>query len=616
MKKLTAWLLLGVLLATALVGCSPAATPEDTQIPVESEKTPAPEPVQETAAAALFTPGTYAGEAEGMKGPIKVEVLVDETHILGIDVVAQQESERLFSYAVAAIPEAIIRNQSVAVDTVSGATMSSIGIIGAVKNALEQTGVDMRLFNKKVEKAPLVQGENETYDVVVVGAGASGLSAAVELGKNDDISILVLEKLPFTGGSFALSGGLFWTGNGSKYVTVPSFTPDSLLEWFEMRSETTSNAALVRHIANIAGETFDYLIDNGAPWNVESMNETYPNSGIYRFETNRGATLTKFRDDAAGNQAAEFMRQFAVQSGAEIRVNSKVTSLVVEGSAVKGVTVEDAEKTYTVYARKVILATGGFGYNPELLKEFDPDSATKWPFLSAGSTGDGIEMTRDLGVTVVGNGVMAYEALTAKMGYKGNIGSLVWVPELIVNREGKRFVDETGQSTDIALRTYLQTDDISFGIDDSEGNDRIEDYEAGVAQGLIYKADTLEDLAAQMGVDAKALVETVEKYNATAANGTPDEFGSVHSMMKPVTTAPYYGVPLRACIIGTMPGLLVSENCEVLGANSQPIENLFAAGELIFGNVFNRVYPATGTAVATAIYTGKIAGEAVNNQLD
>lgn len=561
-----------------------------------------------------FNAGTYEGEAEGMKGPIKVEVTVDEEKITEVKVLEHTESERLFNFANESIPSAIVQHQSVAVDTVAGATMSSIGIIEATKNALKKSGVDMALLNVKPEKPELVEGEDEDYDVVVIGAGAAGLSAAIELGKNDDISILVLEKMPFTGGSLALSGGLCWTGNGSKYVNEESFTPESLLEWFEMRSETESNAPLVKHIANVAGETFDYLIDNGAPWDTESATETYPDSGIYRFETNRGATLTKFRDDAAGNQAAEFLLNFAIDSGAEVRVNSKVTSLVVDNDVVKGVKVEDGEKKYTVNAKKVIIATGGFGNNPELLKEFDPDSAAKWPFLAAGSTGDGIEMTRELGVEIVGNGVMAYEALTPKMGYKGEIGSLVWVPELFVNKDGKRFVDETGQSTDIALQIYLQPEDIGYGIDDSK-SDRVEDYEKGVEQGLILKGDTLEELADAMGVNKENFLETVKKYNETVENGTEDEFGSIHEQMKPPTVGPFYAVPTRACIIGTMPGLLVSEDCEVIGRDGEPIENLFAAGEVMFGNIFNRVYPATGTAIAQAIYTGKIAGEAANKQL-
>jgi fumarate reductase flavoprotein subunit len=609
LKKILVYVLILSMIASMHVGCNQSSNQINNQDSNESSNQ-----APSDSSAIKFKAGTYVGESEGMKGPIKVQVTVDEEKIKEVKILEHVDSERLFNYANESIPAAIVENQSVAVDAVAGATMSSIGIIGAAKKALSQSGADLKLLDVKKEKPALVKGEDEYYDVVVAGAGASGLSAAIELAKNEDINILVLEKMPFTGGSLALSGGLFWTGNGSKYVTEESFTPESLLEWFEMRSETEANAPLVKHIADIAGETFDYLIDNGAPWDVDSVNETYPNSGIYRFETNRGATLTKFRDDAAGNQAAEFLINFAKEKGAEIRVNSKVTSLIVEDNVVKGVKVEDNEKEYTVNAKKVILATGGFGNNPKLLKELDPDSATKWPFLSAGSTGDGIEMTRELGVEIVGNGVMSYEALTPKMGYKGVVGSLVWVPELIVNKEGKRFVDETGQSTDIALQTYLQTDDISFGIHDSQG-DRIEDFEAGVEMGLIYKADTLEELADKIGLNKENFVATVEKYNTTVANGTEDEFGSVLSQMKPPTAGPFYAVPIHACIIGTMPGLKVDENCQVIGANGEPIENLFAAGELMFGNVFNRVYPATGTAIALAIYTGRIAGETANNQL-
>ena len=319
MKKILVYVLILSMIASMHVGCNQSSNQINNQDSNESSNQ-----APSDSSAIKFKAGTYVGESEGMKGPIKVQVTVDEEKIKEVKILEHVDSERLFNYANESIPAAIVENQSVAVDAVAGATMSSIGIIGAAKKALSQSGADLKLLDVKKEKPALVKGEDEYYDVVVAGAGASGLSAAIELAKNEDINILVLEKMPFTGGSLALSGGLFWTGNGSKYVTEESFTPESLLEWFEMRSETEANAPLVKHIADIAGETFDYLIDNGAPWDVDSVNETYPNSGIYRFETNRGATLTKFRDDAAGNQAAEFLINFAKEKGAEIRVNSKL----------------------------------------------------------------------------------------------------------------------------------------------------------------------------------------------------------------------------------------------------------------------------------------------------
>lgn len=587
----------------------------------ESEAESAEESEEESTddgeAAGQIEAGTYEGEGQGYVSTIKVEVDVEEDGtITDIRVLEHGDTERMVEFAENIIP-VMIEHQSTKVDTYSGATFSSFGIIRATEAALEEAGADLSKYNVEMEAPVAEELDDVTTDIVVVGGGASGLSAAIEVKhQNPDINVIVLEKMPYTGGSLALSGGLFWTGNGSKYTPDDDFTPDSLVEWFTMRSEGPINEPYVRHIAEKAPIQFDYLMEQGAPWDYENPTETYPDSGIYRFETNVGMTDGKYRSAAAGSIASDWLAEFAAEQGAEIRVNSPVVELLTDDAgAVIGVRVESETELYNVFAKKVIMATGGFGNSREHLEMYAEDSAAKWPFLHAGNTGDGHDMMTDLGATIVGNGVMAYEALTPTLGYKGNVGSLVWVPELVVNIEGKRFVDETGQSTDIALQTYLQTDDIAFGIIDSR-TDRNEDLEQGVSEGLIHKAETLEELAETLEItDVDAFLTTVENYNAAANDGAEDEFNADPELMKAVEEGPFYAVPLKSVIIGTMPGVEVDQDGRVLGAEGQPIPNLFAAGEVMFGNIFNRVYPATGTAIAQAIYSGAIAAEAAVNEI-
>lgn len=387
-----------------------------------------------------------------------------------------------------------------------------------------------------------------------------------------------------------------------------NFTPEDLIEFMEWRSETELNRPYLTRVGEITGRVATYLIEQGAPFK-DTHSLGHPESKLF--------TLSPINEGTGygGGILVDFLTELSDKLGAEVRLNSKVTSLLTEGNAVVGVSVEGEDKNYNVMAKKVILATGGFTRNEEMIKELAPEYTNNIPFTGAGSTGDGITMTKDLNVEIVGTDMMNLKGLNHNLGYYGKIGGLVNVPGIILNKEGVRFASEKLFYSEIGIHINKQTDKKVYGIVDSQST-RIEDLDKAVEMGLIYKADTLEALADAIGVNKEAFMKTLTDYEAVRVSGKDDpDFGVKNDKMADISVAPFYAVPIKPLFIGSIPGLLVNEKSEVMTKSGEIVENLYACGELVFGNVFSKYYPASGSGVGFAVYTGAIAAESAKEAL-
>ena len=544
--------------------------------------------------AVKMTPGTYQGTAAGMRGDLTVSVTVDETSLLSVEVTDTVDTPVISDAAIDTLPAQIVEQQNIQVDNVSGATMTSLGIKNAVANAIEQAGGDPAAFKKTAEPAVKTEGETQNYDVVVVGAGMSGMSAAIEIARNSDASVLVLEKEAYTGGSSRVCGGGIWAVNSELNQEIgQDSTLEQYIDFMKMRGETdTLDTGLMTNIYNKSGDVIEYYYENGLPVSLESWSLGHPDSQlpVLWAENNND---TSWETGESG--VFDAVQSIAEKLGVEIRLNSKVTELVQTDGAVSGVQVEDATSTYQINAKQVILATGGFTRNRDMVAELAPGYENAFAFTGAGSTGDGITLTQDLDTVLVGDGMMGLYGLNMNTGYYGELGNLVWLRNLCVNAEGKTFGMESAFYGDTLKLLLDQTGSCAYGIFDSttEVTDRLD---KAVEAGLAFRYDTLEELAADKNIDAAALAQTAQE------NGLAD--------------GPYYCIVIRPLFIGSIPGLDVDENCRVLTSTGEPIEGLLACGELVFGNVFNRAYPASGTGMATSAYTGAIAGSTAVDALN
>ena len=539
-----------------------------------------------------FTPGVYTGHAQGVWNTVRVQVTVSEHRIENIDILEQEETVRIMDEIERCLLPRIRQEQSLAVDIVSGATYSSYAVLMAVEDALKDSGVDMSALKVPVETAP-ANIPDEEVDVVIVGAGIAGLSTAASLGRDSDLRVVVLDKLSFTGGSATYSGGAIWARGTQWHERYDlDWEPDKLVEHMHSVSgDAQLNDALIYRIGDVADDYFDYIIQEGGPWDYGNVMKQTPLGTFpthWEFTIAIGSQIHNMaRLSDAGNEVAMFFDELAQRNDAEIRLDSKATSLIVEDGTVQGVNVETKDGSYTIHAKKVVLATGGFGKNEEYMKAYNAEQYGNVAYCNPGATGDGITMTLDLGTHMVNQGISGSAGVPdAAIGYK-RMGGLGGVANLQINTEGQSYAP--------SQEVRYQPGQIGYSIygDDSQYWTYLQDC---LRKGFAIKADTPEELAEQIqGIDKEAFASTIYAYEAE--NGA--------------FVAPYYAVTSKYTFYATIGGLACNENFELLGAGDQPIPNLYGVGELTFGNIFSDTYPGIGTAIALCTYGGKIVSDEI-----
>ena len=531
--------------------------------------------------------GTFTGTARAMKGDLTVEVDLDNGTITDVRVVDTVDTLGIKDAAIASVPKRIVEQQNIDVDAVTGATMTSFGIKGAVKAALTEAGVDLAQYQKGSDAVTEKQeAETQTADIVIVGSGISGLSASIEAKRtNPDLNVVVLERNAYTGGSSRVCGGGIWVV-GSEHNKEVEIDPtlDEFIDFFQTQSGENAelNTELMTNIYNISAKVFDYFHENGLPTDPAGVSLGHPDSKLPVF----WSTFNKV-GRGGESQYVDYVQKMAEALDVDIRLENKVLSLVTDGKTVTGVQVETPDSFYQLNASKVILCTGGFTQNRDLIGEYAPDYLGSLQFTGPGGKGDGHKWAVELGGEVFGTGMMGLQGFNLNIGYYGEVGTLSGNPDLIVNLDTERF-EFASLFYGYKLKQLLdQPDSQAVGIYGTT-EERQEALEKGVTMGWIKKFDTMEDLAAEFKLDT-------EKLESAAAEAE-------------LAGAPYYAATIRPLFIGSIPGLRVDANCRVL-ANGEPIENLYAAGELIFSNVFQDHYPASGSGMGTSTYTGAIAAD-------
>jgi fumarate reductase flavoprotein subunit len=572
---------------------------------------------------ASYTPGTYEASAAGRNGDVKVEVTFTEDAIESVNVTEHAETDGIGTTAVETLPGAIVDNQSLGVDVVAGATITSEAILAAAADCVTQAGGDAEALKAAAveEKEPELQEELDA-DLVIIGGGGAGMTAAVRAGQLG-LDVVLLEKMPFMGGAISISGGnqVVMGSRMQQDLGVTDDSVESMVEDFMANGADLNVPELITLYAENVGETSDWLQENGVTFNLEG--------GLHKLAEYSHDRELAYTGSGAG--AAEALRGLVEESGAKVLLNTRATELLSDGNGnVTGVVANDADTVYTISADAVLLATGGYGYNKDLL-EGDMKNALYYGPVS--STGDGLIMATAEGIDAdtrlleygkrYPNGIEVSEGI-AKSTINGNIPAWT-MSAILVNQEGKRVVNEKASNRTI-LETelqqtgqmlYLVMDQATFDVwKDAVGYDVSEYLEAnGSSTPVFAHGETIAEAAEAAGVDPDALAETIETYNGYVEAGEDAEFGrSADYMTMPVGDGPYYLVEQKPRFATTMGGLVIDEELHVINKDGAVIGGLYAAGEVV-GGVMGDDSPS-GANNGWAVTSGKLAAESIAAALE
>ncbi|MDR1619294.1 MAG: FAD-dependent oxidoreductase [Clostridiales bacterium] len=642
MKKRIA-IFIAVLLVIGSFGCSVAQDPAG-EAEAPAAQTPSAEAIPSSR---LFEPGTYTGSAMGRNGDVTVEVIVTEEEIVDVKIVSQNETIGVTDAALEQVPGRIVEKQSVRVDSLSGATVTSYAIMDAVKDAVSDYCADMDKISAPALREKSDAVVEKEAELVVVGAGASGMSTAVSFAQASGKSVVVLETQSTIGGNAIVSGGFL------EYMDAPEALRPPTNEGYAAELESllaldTGDNALMSEWQKKVKEDYAAYLKSGADYVFDSkelLAMQYhllmlgrPDDSLIGYATKSGEVCRWFEEMGAEFQQLQIIIGFpwprwsTVKGGImgvgyfkalenemaqkklpiEIMTETSAVSLIEEGGKVVGVTAKGVDgTTYTVRAKRgVVLATGGFSANGKMLAQYN----TQWESLdetikstnTKAQVGSGILMAQELGAGVaLMDQYMLFPIANPKDGSLS--GGINPNGALLVNKEGKRFVDETRSRNDMSNAILNQPGGMAYSIADANNSGVVDGMAGGypvgdlIEKGTVIAGDTLEELAGKMGVDAATLKNTVEAFNAAVTSHTDAEFGrSVFNGTEILTEGPFYASPCAPSVHITLGGLLFDQNCNVITGQGQPIEGLYAVGEVTVGGAALSSF-ADGMALGRAL---------------
>lgn len=555
--------------------------------------------------------GTYEGVGQGNNGPITLSVNVKDGKIDKVDVVKQAETKGLGDLAIDKVSKQIVENQSVNVDTVSGATNSSNGTITAVKDALTKAGATEAYFTEmaKVSMSEVKMDDTYTYDVVIVGAGGAGLSAAIEASKAG-ASVAVLEKTPSAGGNTLVSGGGINAPGTRQQIAldihddVDTFYQDTL-----KGGDQKGDPQLVEYMANHALEAADWLMDDV---HVDFLTDRVQQFG--------GHSVARALIPV-GNKGTELINKMLAVCKAnhvDVYYETQAEHLLQKDGVVNGVQAKYHDQSITFNANKgVILASGGFAANIEMRKQYNAHYDERFKTTATlASTGDGIVMAQEVGADTVGmEYIQVYPTCNPITGIISYVANSRFNGAILINQNGDRFVNEMGRRDDISNAILAQSDSISYLVWD----DTIEkvanmievhavEFEQLKKDDLIYVADSLEDAAKHYNIPVEELQKSIEQFNAAVDANNDEQFHKTGAMRK-IETGPFYIQKVTPSTHHTMGGIKINTNAQVLNQDGQVIPHLYAAGEVTGGiHGTNRL---GGNAITDIVVFGRTAGQQV-----
>ena len=558
-----------------------------------------------------LTDGSYKGVASGHNSNIEVEVSVADGKLDSVKVVEHNETRGLGDKALETMITLINENKSTNVDAVSAATITSFGVLNATRNALKEAGADDAYFKSETKVAQNYADLDSEYlyDVVVIGAGGAGLTAAIE-AKAAGAKVAVIEKSSATGGNTLVSGGgLNAPGTAQQIAKGVEDSAEKFANDTFNSGDKEANYELVKVMADNAHDATEWLIND---INVEFLPDRLQQFG--------GHSVPR-AIVPVGNHGDELILKLeaaADKAGVDMFFNVKGEELIMDEGRVKAVKASYNGEEIVFNAEKgVIIATGGFASNVEMRKQYNEAYGEKFKSTARqNSTGDGIVMAENIGAALTDmEFIQVYPTCNPLTGIISYVANARFDGAVLVNAEGQRFVNEMGRRDEISHAILNQTDEVGYLFWGQEVENighmtemHAVEYQNWIDSGLLHKADTIEECAKFFNIDVETMTKTIEDYNASCADGVDEDFnrsGSVRASL----TAPYYIQKVVPSSHHTMGGIVINSDAAVLDTNGNVIPGLFAAGE-VTGDIHgtNRL---GGNAITDCVVFGRIAGQNV-----
>ena len=595
--------------------------------------------------------GDFTGTAKGFGGDVTVTLTLTDGKITGCTAEGADETKGVGSKAIEQLPAAIAESGSIAVDGVSTATITSNAIKEAAAAAITAAGLKPEDFQTAVENnAEPAEDSTVDTDIVIVGAGGAGMTAALT-ATSEGKSVVIVESQPVVGGnSVRATGGMnagktvyqdeneFGESAGvektlktaaEKYAdneTITALAKTVSEQWAEYQKNPTgyfdsvelmeldtmiggkgiNDPALVETLCSNSADAIDWLDEHGITLHSVSSFGGASVKRIHRPVDAEGKTVS------VGSYMIPLLEENCEKAGVQILLNTTANEILTDasGAAVGIKATGSTGETVTVNAKAVVLTTGGFGANLDMVVEYKPELKGFMTTNAAGAQGQGIEMA-----TAIGAGTVDMDQIQIHPTVEANTAALITEGlrgdgAVLINAEGKRFIDEVGTRDVVSAAEIAQTGSYSWLVVDQAMVDASSVIQGYIKKGFTVTGETYEELGKAMGVDEAAFAETMKTWNGYVESKNDPDFGRT-SFANPLDTAPYYAIKVTAGVHHTMGGLTINTNTEVLKEDGTVIPGLFAAGEVTGGvHGANRL---GGNAVADFTVFGRIAGKAASD---